>query len=59
MFNGKIGTISNTDIFLALILISPNIQIGKISSEVMNGARVSIPLFIRRRLGRGKESLHV
>ena len=59
MFNGKTGTIANTDVVLALILISPDIQIGEISGEVMSGARVSIPLVIRSSLWCGKESLLV
>ena len=59
MFNRDTFTIAYTDLFLPLVLISTNIQIGKISSEVMCSTRVSIPIIISKRLRVCKESLHI
>ena len=59
MINRKAFTIAHTDLFLAMILISTNIQVRKISCEVMSGTRISISVFINKRLRHRKKSLYV
>ena len=59
VFYSQTKTITNANLIRTMILVSLHIQVCKISSEMMSGSRIRVPIEIRSRLRSSEQGVHV
>ena len=59
VFYSQTKTITNANLIRTMILVSLHIQVCKISSEMMSGSRIRVPIEIRSRLRSSEQGMHV
>ena len=59
VFYSQTKTVTNANLIRTMILIRFHIQICKISSEMMSGSRIWVPIEIRSRLRSSEQGVHV
>ena len=59
LFYSQTKTVTNANLIRTMILVNLHIQVCKISSEMMSGSRIRVPIEIRSRLRSSEQGMHV